>query len=126
MNGSQRAARRLFLLDWYARAQPLFDPPEKRFCVISARKEDPEVRAVSARWLLKNFRGRAILLHLLKVSRTTENVVRYKAATIAANGYTDFTEDNLQVIRGIKRILPTCRAWWFNEGERSAVVISNA
>lgn len=116
MNGSMRAARLLQLLDHYSAATPLFDPPEKIFWVISARKENPEVRAVSERWLRIRFKGRVQALYLLRGARTTENVVRYKSLTIAEEGFTDFTEDNVQVVRGVARFLPSCRVWLFKDG----------
>lgn len=127
MNGSQRARRRLWLLDWYATAPRIYDPPEERFWVISARKEDPEVRSVSARWLLRNYRGRAVGLSLLSEARTTENAVRFKAGIIVREGFTDFTEDNLQVVRGVARALPSCRVWLFKDGAPTGpVVVSRA
>jgi len=119
MNGSMRAERKMSLLDHYASAAPIYDPPEKIFWVISARKEEPEIRAISERWLRIRFGGRAQALFLLKGSRTTENVIRYKSLTIAEEGFTDFTEDNLQVVRGVARILPSCRVWLFKDGAPS-------
>jgi hypothetical protein len=116
MDGSARAARRLFLLDWYANAPVLFNPPERDFWVISARKEGPEVRAISWRWLTRSFPDRVVAMFLLQESRTIKNVVAYKARTIAREGFTDFTEDNPEVVRGVAKVLPSCRVWLFKDG----------
>ena len=119
MDGSLRALRRMFLLDWYSAAKLLHDPREKFFWVISARKEDPEVRAVSMRWLQSRFPGRIGHLFLLQGARTIRNVVTYKAQVISREGFTDFVEDNREVVRGVARALPDCRVWLYKDGEIS-------
>lgn len=118
MTGPQRAARRMFLVDWYRKAPRLYDPKEPSFEVVSARKEEPEIRFTSALWLERNYPGRCKGLHLLQRSRTLAHVVEFKAGVLRTMGATDFTEDNPQVLKGLASALGEgYRLWLYRDGK---------
>jgi hypothetical protein len=112
MNGLQRQNRRMELLYWYESAASLLIPKEP-FIAISARKELPEVRAITEKWLAKN-QPNCVDLFLLPISRTIENVVQFKATVIRIQGLSDFTEDNKKILSGLHKVgLPT-KLWYFD------------
>lgn len=123
MNGPERSAWKQALVGYYAKAQPIIIPTEKQFHVISARKDTPEVRAASEAWLERHYPGRCVALHLLSVSRSLENVIEFKSQALRAIGATDFTEDNRDVVKGIRGLVDQgklkCRIWLFHKGQIS-------
>lgn len=120
MLGPARAAWRVFLLRHYAAAKPLLPPVANRpFYVITARKDSDEVRAVSEAWLERHYPGRCRGLFLLGTGRTLENVIAFKAATLTSIGATDFTEDNPQVVKGLRALNASglkARIWLYKKG----------
>ncbi len=102
MKGPERIARRQALLDWYASALPILLPHDS-FWVITARKDEPDVRAVTERWLADRYGNRVLGLHMLTVSRTLPHVIAFKASVLKTLPAGLFVEDNLQVLRGLKR-----------------------
>lgn len=118
MNGEERRARKAHLLAHYAVAAKIHDPVTWTFHVITARKADPAVRRVSERWLTQNFAvGRVLGLHMLEVSRSVPAVIEFKAGIIQCLGITDFVEDNVKIVNGLRRLLPACRVWLFADGQ---------
>lgn len=119
MNGPERAARKLFLLDWYRSAQQLFVPPENDFLVITARKDEPLIRAASMEWLVRHLRGKRTLLFMLQESRSIEAAVRFKAGVIQQYALEEFTEDNKKVVTLLRKECPKTKIWLYHKGERS-------
>lgn len=114
MNGTERKTRQDQLLQAYAQAKRLFEPPESRFLVISARKESPQVRVATVAWLDQHFPGR-YRLFLLTKSRTLKNVIAFKAAVLQSELVLEFTEDNRQVLQGIHQASPNKPQLWLYE-----------
>jgi hypothetical protein len=112
MNGFQRQNRKLELLYWYESASTLLVPKEP-FVAISARKESPEVRAVTEKWLEKN-QPNCIDLFLLPISRTIENVVQFKGTVIRVQELSDFTEDNTKILSGLEKLGIPTNLWYFD------------
>ncbi len=117
MTGPEREGRRQELLRFYGTAPTTgLRPLERRFDVITARKEDPEVRRVTTAWLEQYFPKRVRTLVMLPVARSVKNVVAFKAENIIAMELTDFTEDNPQIVRGLVLAAPSCRIWHLWQG----------
>lgn len=102
MKGPERTARRKALLDWYTTAPGILHPSDS-FWVITARKDDPDVRAITERWLFNKFDNRVLGLSMLSVSRTIPHVIAFKASVLKMIDACVFVEDNLTVLRGLKR-----------------------
>lgn len=107
MNGGQRNAWKQSLLKEYSQARVLLTPRDLGFrggwTVISARKEDPSVRAISEAWLQTNFRNQWGGLVLLDAPRSIKAVVEFKAEALLRCGASVFLEDNLTVVKGLWR-----------------------
>ena len=105
MNGEQRKGWKQLLLKEYHGARILLNPRELGFrggwTVISARKEEPSVRAVSEAWLQSNFRNQWGGLILLDAPRSIKAVVAFKAQALLRCGASFFIEDNLAVVKGL-------------------------
>lgn len=115
MNGRERGERREELLAHYATAKPLFLPPMGQvFFVVTARSL--WAREVTGRWLDKHHGRSVVELVMNEGARTIENVVVFKAAFLRAKFVTDYAEDNRAVVRGLRKVLPTCRVWHFKKG----------
>lgn len=116
MNGRERAQRQQALLDHYGKAQPLLIPKEP-FIVISARKETADIRFVSTQWLKTHHQHNFQELHLLPIARTIKNVVTFKAAILQHTQATTFTEDNRNILKGLKSITElTCQLYYWKQG----------
>jgi hypothetical protein len=113
MNAAERASRREFLVIWYKCAKPLITPSDMKFVVITARKDVPEVRRATERWLKKYFPKQTIRLYMLKEARTMVNNVNFKAEVIRREKLLTFVEDNIQVVRELRK---RCKAkiFYFN------------
>lgn len=117
MNGLQRKQRKEDLLRFYRLATRLFEPPEEKFVVITARKDDPSVVHVTSQWLEAQFPKRITHLYMLVGARTVENVVEFKARSLRDCAATDFHEDNLRVLKGLEKAGVDCLLWHYSKGE---------
>lgn len=106
MNGSERRERKDFLYDWYANAGKLIEPIEPKFYAISARKREPRIYEITKDWLNKYYGDKIISFHLLGVSRSVANVVKFKSDTVLELGVSRHYEDNKKVLRGMRKVLP--------------------
>lgn len=116
MNGIQRKQRKFELLKHYQSASLLFTPPEPAFYVISARRAHDDVYNVTDNWLMGEFGGRILGLFLLPMGRTIQNVIGFKSAVLKQIGATEFTEDNVDVLKGVRKLNPTIKLWLFESG----------
>jgi len=115
MNGAERHARLVFLRTWYSTAAPIWNPPDARFVVLSARKNTSDIVSITESWLNTRFGYyRVPYFILLPMPRTIRNVVAWKAERIRECGLTDFTEDNPRVVSGLRKALPEVRVWLFD------------
>jgi hypothetical protein len=114
MIGAERKAWKSTLLSWYACAPPLLNPFEPMFHVITARRSAPEIQAVTGRWIERHLPGRVMGLHLLQESRSIEAVVRFKGGVIKTLGVSDFVEDNLKVLKGLRIAGCAANLWYFD------------
>lgn len=119
MSGPERNAHKQGLLKAYSLAGQLYRPREPEFVVITARKDDPNVREVTERWLNGFFPGRVKGLYMLGVSRSLDNVIDFKATRVNALGLTDFTEDNVEVVKGLRKRCLKTRVWLYAQGQLS-------
>ena len=119
MKGPERAAHQDMLKDWYGKAKGLYWPTERAFHVITARSEAN--RAITERWLARHFGGKnareVVELHMFSGARTIANVVEYKARVLKRIKATDYSEDNRDVVRALRRAVPECRVWHYKNGQ---------
>ena len=101
MNGVERKERKAKELKHYVTA-PLIFSPEFDFVCITARKDNPTNRRLSALWLVRNS-VRAKKLYMLNTARTIKNVGIFKANVIRIEKITDYIEDNPDVLKEIKK-----------------------
>lgn len=118
MTGPERKARLEEYLHSYIHSSPLYVPTEESFCIISARKNTPDVRAATEEWLRKHYSSRVKGVYLLEEARQGDKVIRFKASVLEAIKATDFTEDNRAIVRGLVKQKLTCRIWLYKNGER--------
>lgn len=104
MNGIERSQRKEFLSKFYKNAQKLYEPKEEKFVVITARKS--EHKNVTVFWLKENFPERIGGLYMLSTSRTIENVIIFKSGVLRKIGASCFVEDNIKVVKGLRKVLP--------------------
>lgn len=114
MTGLERAAARQALVNHYARAESLYNPPEWGFIVITARKATDDVVNATETWLRREFGTRVKETHYLAMSRTVKHVREFKSQVINDYELTDYTEDNTSVLRGLTT--PNTRLWHWREG----------
>lgn len=123
MNGPERSARKLFLLDWYRNAAQLYiPPPGQPFYVITARKDEPAVRKATEDWLRAFFPGRVMKVFMLQESRSIENVVAFKSGVIRDSLITDYHEDNWKVVKALSRAGLSARIWHYQPDGRLNLV----
>lgn len=116
MSGPEREAHKTWLVNWYRSAPKLYEPPEARFLVITARKNTPEVTEATLGWLKANLPGKEFQLHMLTKSRSIKNVLEFKSGVLKTYRVEDYTEDNRTVVVGLRKILTSCRIWHFRGG----------
>lgn len=102
MKGGERTIRKATLLHHYSTAPVLFQPTEEKFFVVTARKNDDLVGQVTMDWLDRAFPGRVQGLFMLGEARSIPNVVRFKGEVLKQIGAQQFTEDNAQVLKGLR------------------------
>ena len=123
MNGAERNARKEFLLQWYENAGTLYQPTEP-FVAISARKNEPAVTGITEDWLRKHYpMVRDVVL--LPISRSIENVVRFKSAAIELYDITEFTEDNKKILKGLAAHNLDCKLWFWEKGMTERVAYNS-
>lgn len=115
MTGNERKERKQFLLAWYRDAQPLYQPTEP-FTAISARKEEDAIHETTRLWFEQHYPNMLQHLILLPVSRSIENVVRFKSAAIELYEVTEFTEDNKKILKGLAQNNLGCKLWYWEKG----------
>lgn len=121
MNKSERDERKRSLMNQYATAERLLNP-DCRFHVITARKDEELVRLSTETWLNNHFGRKIISVNMLAASRTVENVIKFKSDAIRILGVEEFTEDNKSVLRGIRKLNPTVRLYFWEQGMPSRVL----
>lgn len=104
MSGRERQERKMYLLRHYHKASVLYNPPEKKFYVITARKNDS--KAISSWWLKRNFNHRILGVFFLNTSRTIQNVIAFKSGVLKQIKADIFIEDNKEVVKGIRKQCP--------------------
>jgi hypothetical protein len=124
MNGIERKARKQFLLDWYRNALPLYPTITEPFIAISARKDEIEIQAITRGWLAEHYPLVQELV-LLPMSRSIENVVRFKSAALVNYQITEFTEDNKKVLKGIAAHGLDCQLWFWEKGMPERIPFSS-
>lgn len=117
MNGDERQKWRDFLLRWYSQASVLIRPKKENFIVITARKNNPEVIEATNAWFKESF-GFIPTIFFLDGARTTENVIKFKAKILEENGINLYFEDNLAILKGLKKLLPTLQ-YFFVDSEQN-------
>lgn len=115
MNGLERKAHKENLLYQYDNAKPLLIPT-KPFYAISARKDEPLVRAVTTNWLKDRYGDLVLGVALLPMSRSIENVVKFKNAAIENYQITVFTEDNKKILKGLHENACPAELYFWEEG----------
>jgi hypothetical protein len=115
MNGAERRAHKFGLLEQYKAAKPLLIPTEP-FIAISARKDDPVIRAITTDWLIERYGELILKVFLLPTSRSIENVVNFKNAVIVGHNITNFTEDNKKVLKGLAQASCPAELYFWEEG----------
>jgi len=115
MNGAERKAHKENLLQQYDNARPLLIPAEP-FYAISARKDEPAVRAVTTQWLKERYGELVLGVALLPISRSIENVVMFKNAAIVNYHITVFTEDNKKILKGLHENDCSAELYFWEEG----------
>lgn len=117
MNGVERKERNAYLRHHYAYAAPLHIPAEESLIIITARKFHKPVQNFTRFWTTKHLRGKEIQIHFLREARTIKNVAKFKNRVIAELGITDFVEDNLRVLKEMKKQGTTAlRLHYFENG----------
>lgn len=114
MTGLERIQRQAHLVQHYAAAARIFNPPEPDFYVITARKNTAPVAGTTMGWLERHFQNRVRGLFLLSDSRSIENVVRFKSEVLRQIGAQEFTEDNKKILAGLLKTGLDCRLFWFD------------
>ena len=114
MNGQERREHTERLRRYYVTAKSLYVPREHGFHVITARSKWAE--EITRNWLAAHFGDRVLKLHMLEGPRTTERVVAFKATVLLALKVSDYSEDNRDVVRGLRKAVPTCRVWHYKGG----------
>lgn len=118
MKGPERIAYKIWLVDYYRNAPTLFNPPEKEFLVITARKNTPEIREATEAWLKRHLHGKTWELHMLDVSRSIDAVLAFKSKILKDHAILDYTEDNRKVVSGLRAMKIACRIWHFKKGQQ--------
>jgi hypothetical protein len=101
MTGTERRARKNDHLKHFQEAKVLFRPAPK-FYIITARKKD--VLEVTIKWVKKHFGNQCLGVFFLPTARTIPNVVAFKSACLKKIGATEFYEDNIEVLFGLKKM----------------------
>ena len=120
MNGAERKAHKENLLHQYDNAKALLIPTEP-FYAISARKDEPLVRGITTHWLKERYGDLVLGVALLPMSRSIENVVKFKNAAIENYQITRFTEDNKKILKGLHENACFAELYFWEEGMSAPV-----
>ena len=121
MNGQERSERKLFLVEWYKNASPLYLPPENKFYAFSARKNEENVFIATKEWLTKHFPERILGIELLSDSRSVLNAATFKSNMVKYYNVEKHYEDNKQVLKIMKQLLPNVELYFWKEGMNEPV-----
>ena len=116
MKGPERKARQAFLLEHYRTADMIMNPPQEEFIVITARKGTPEIMQITWEWMDIYFKNRVKEIYFLDRPRTVPNVVEFKSGVIKDCRVHTFYEDNVRVLKGIKRKCPDVMLYVVDSG----------
>lgn len=115
--GQERKDWDLLLAEHYRTAKPLLVPPEAEFHVITARKCKAPFIDITMAWLEKHYPDRTWRFHMLATGRTLKNVIAFKGSVIAQMGISKFTEDNREVLKGLRKGGVACELYYFDGKE---------
>lgn len=113
-NGEERKAYKEYVKSLYRNATLGLDPrnivdPMKPIIIITARKADDDVIAMTMEWLKEKgvaYHPGGLRCHFLDKGRTVKNVIAFKSKWLKEYAIEEFFEDNKKVLKGISENVP--------------------
>lgn len=100
-----------------AKARILYEPRGK-FAVITAQQDNQAIRQAVIKWLASNYGDQCDRIYF--VSGSEANIIRSKARILAEQNADSFTDNNVNILRGIAQELPNLRLYKATGGDRVA------
>lgn len=125
MRGPERKAYQEGLVAHYLVAPQLYHPETAVQYVITARRHTDPIRDATYMWFERT-QGYIPAIYFLEQARTYEAVVSHKASKLVGlaheQGVTDFVEDNVKVLQGLRRWPVPQTLWLYKDGTLAAFV----
>ena len=102
------------LIDALNNAKVIYTP-KSEFVIITARKGSEEVHKTTTQWVNKTFPN---CKRVYFVSGNTEKVIQEKARLIKELNLTDFTDNNREILAGIKKLETGATLWVMTQDGR--------
>lgn len=96
-------------------ARTLYKPTGK-FCVITAQQNNAEIRTAVVKWLNNHYGDQVDRIYF--VSGGEASIIKGKARILADQRATSFTDNDLNILRGIAAELPNLTLYQALNGER--------
>lgn len=97
------------------KARLLYEP-RTRFAVITAQQQNQEIRNAVVQWLAANYGDLCDRVYF--VSGSEANIIKGKARILAEQNADSFTDNNVNILRGIAQELPNLRLYKATGGDR--------
>ena len=98
--------------------KPIFDPPVKRFWVITNRAESHEDRLDASKWLTHYFGARVLGLYMNKGPRDSYGeIARYKARILDHYDFTDYFENSYRIYVLLRKMVPHVQIHYVKGGK---------
>lgn len=121
MNGEERKQYKHDKMQHYANAAILLTPSEDKFLVITARKHDPEIIAITKYWLQQNLPDKEIEICFFQslVRKTYDSVGKFKVEKLKEHKVKQYTEDNKTILKIIHRLAPSIALYYYEHPNRT-------
>lgn len=99
-----------------AKARILYEPTG-RFAVITAQQDNQAIRQAVIKWLASNYGDQCDRVYF--VSGSEANIIKAKSRILAEQNADSFTDNNVNILRGIAQELPNLRLYKASGGGRA-------
>lgn len=92
--------------------------PQGQFAVITAQQDNPAIHAAVTQWLKTHYGAQCARVYF--VTGGESNIIKAKSRILAEQNADSFTDNNTNILRGIRAELPSLRLYQVTDGKRSA------
>ena len=106
---------------WFATCEPLLLPTEP-FIAITARRSTKANKQATYAWLHKHYADLCQGVAMMDFAGNVKDIMEYKASVVHYYKLTDYTDNNLNWLNGMKTLCEA-RLWHWRKGMDSPVLL---